>query len=397
MRILSNLKYWVWLAENTGLSAVKRAMLIEALGSPERAAAADRGVLESLGWLGKYEIDAIMRRNFSAAERIIEKCERSAISIMTMQDAAYPESLRNIPDPPAVLYYKGRMPDFDSLLPISVVGMRRCTPHGCKTAEKFAGDLSAGGAYIISGLARGIDSSAHLGAIKAGYGTSAVLGCGCDVVYPPENGDLYDAVCGVGALISEYPPGTPPNASNFPRRNRIMSGLAKGVLVVEAAERSGSLITARLALEQGRDVFAVPGAPDAPEHLGTNMLIRDGAAKLAANAQDILCEYDLLFRQGDVRPSGQPDAAYRIVTKTAKNAAREPVKVDAEKIKGFTERQLDIILSIAEGPKTAEELTEELAVEAREVLTELTMLQLEGAVEQNSSGFYAPVREYFNA
>lgn len=402
---MANLKYWIWLASNSLLNPAKVVMLIDTFGGPEQVANADRKVLESLGWLSAGEISSLMRRDFGGAERILQDCVNKQISILTIQDAAYPERLRNIPDPPAVLYYKGRLPDFDAMVTIAVVGTRSCTNEGCRIAEKLSTELSRNGAYVVSGIAKGIDSAAHVGALKAGCGTSALLGCGCDVVYPAENRKLYEQVSRVGALISEYPPGTRPFGSNFPRRNRIMSGISKGVLVVQAGKRSGALITARLALEQGRDVFAVPGAFGAPESMGTNLLIRDSAAKLVTCVNDILCEYEPLlthvstqrfavhdtgekWRGGQSRPEPETESV------TEQKESEKRIKVDRKKIKDFTERQLDIILSIAESPRTAEDLTESLSLEARELLSELTMLQLMGAVKQEGA-LYAPVREFF--
>lgn len=389
---MAKLLHWVWFSLLTQLSPLERSALLEYFGDPERVSLAEKTQLERIPWLSAAGARQISELTLGKAEYVLESCGRRNISVITMQDAAYPERLANIPDPPSVLYYKGRFPNFDEETAIAVVGTRSFTRYGYELARELAGGLSAGGAYVASGAARGIDSAAHTGALDAGCGTSAVLGCGCDVVYPSENAELYERICAAGALISEYPPGTRPLSANFPRRNRILSGLCCGTLVVEAARRSGALITARMALEQGRDVFAVPGAPDVPTSEGANMLIRDSSAKLVTCAEDVLCEYSGLSsrtreRRGAAESGGE--------TKTAAAQREKAFVPDPEKIKSFTERQLDIILKLADGPKTAEELTDALEIAAGELLAELTLLQIEGAVRAAAGGSYAPDPEYF--
>ena len=209
-------------------------------------------------------------------------------------DAAYPGRLKNIYDPPALLYCKGRLPLLDDLLCVAVVGTRDCTPYGVACAEKLGFGLASGGAAVVSGLAKGIDAAAIRGALRAGGVTVGVVGNGLDVYYPYESRYLYEDVASAGILLSEYPPGTEPASGHFPVRNRIISGLSLAALVVEAPEKSGALITAATALEQGRDVFAVPGPIDAPASVGCNRLIRDGAG-LVSDASDILREYEGRF------------------------------------------------------------------------------------------------------
>ncbi len=207
---------------------------------------------------------------------------------LNLADERYPERLRTIPDPPPVLYCDG-LPGPEDRLAIAVVGARRATSYGVRVTEALARDLARLGFTIVSGMARGIDAAAHRGALAAGGRTIAVLGCGLDVVYPPEHDRLKAEIARSGSVMTEFPPGTRPLASHFPRRNRILSGLALGVVVVEAAEGSGSLITARLALDQGREVFAVPGPLDAPLSRGPHGLIKQGA-KLVETVEDIMEE-----------------------------------------------------------------------------------------------------------
>lgn len=218
----------------------------------------------------------------------IKRMNLKGINYVTFYSDDYPELLKNIFDPPPVLFYIGDISIQG--ITIAVVGSRKPSYYGIKAANKIAGDLAASGVIIVSGMARGIDSTAQWAAVNAGGKTIAVLGCGVDVIYPPENRGLYEKIIKTGLVISEYPPGTQPIAGYFPQRNRIISGISRGVLVIEAGEKSGSLITVQMALEQGRDVFAVPGNIFSAMSVGCNRLIKDGA-KLVASAQDVMEEY----------------------------------------------------------------------------------------------------------
>ncbi len=266
---MSGLKYWVWLTALPGLSGQSRRALLEHFGSPESVYYAEPPELLQVEGVTAEQVRLLSDKSLAAADRILEDCARKDIFLLTMQDVLYPQRLRNIYDPPLLLYGKGAMPLFDEEVAVAVVGTRRCTPYGVRTAERFGFEMSKQGALVVSGLARGIDAAAHLGALRAGGLTAAVLpGCGVDVVYPTENDRLYEDVAASGVLLSEYPPGAEPLAWHFPARNRILSGLCLAVLVVEAPEKSGALITAATALEQGRDVFAIPGQLDAENGVG---------------------------------------------------------------------------------------------------------------------------------
>ncbi|MBI2080920.1 MAG: DNA-protecting protein DprA [candidate division NC10 bacterium] len=222
---------------------------------------------------------------------------------LTLADPAYPPLLREIPDPPPALFVRGRLPP-PEVAAVAVVGARQATPYGRMAAERLAHDLARAGLAVVSGFARGIDAAAHRGALKAGGLTVAVLGCGLDVIYPAGSSDLAERVIERGARVSEFPLGTRPLPVNFPRRNRIISGLTRGTVVVEAGERSGALVTARCALEQGREVFAVPGPVTAPTSVGANRLIKAGA-KLTEDWADVMEE---LFPAW-VRPAAAPPPA----------------------------------------------------------------------------------------
>jgi len=280
--------YWIWLSSLTRISPKKCKQLIDYFGNPENIWNAKEKELKILPFITKtnYEelIDPKKKLN---SEKIFNTVNRLGIKIITIKDSNYPAFLKNIYDPPVVLYVRGSIIADENY--VAVVGSRKATPYGLRTAEDISCKLTKYGITVVSGMARGIDSSVHKGAVKYGGRTVAVLGCGVDISYPAENESLMEKIISSGAVISEFVPGTPPLSRNFPLRNRIISGMSLGVVVIEAGERSGSLITAELALEQGREVFAVPGNINSSNSLGTNKLIKDGA-KMVTSVDDILEE-----------------------------------------------------------------------------------------------------------
>ena len=284
---MAGLKYWVWLSECRGLTNRSRALLLDHFGSPEDVYYADEAEYALVEGLSKKQLELLADKSTDGADKILGDCQRLGLRILTMQDADYPARLRGIFEPPCLLYVKGTLPAFDEEVAVAMVGTRACTPYGTQSAEKIAYGLAKQGALVVSGAARGIDSAAHRGALRAGGVTVAVLGNGLDVVYPEENAGLYRDIAATGALLSEYPPGTAAEGWHFPIRNRIISGLSLGVVVVEAASRSGTLITSRLALEQGREVYAVPGAALSGQSLGCQELVRQGAKPVFA-PEDVL-------------------------------------------------------------------------------------------------------------
>lgn len=235
-------------------------------------------------------ISRLSDRDLSKAARIAEFADRYRVSLITVKDPAYPDLLREIPDPPFLLYVLGRLPDFEKTLSVGVVGTRDMTEYGFETAYRVSYRLASAGVAVVSGMARGVDGAAAAGALAAGGVTIAVLGCGLDSVYPPEHRPLMARIAAEGAAVSEFPPGSPPAASHFPVRNRIISGLSRGVYVVEAGRSSGAVLTAGEATRQGREVFALPGRSTDPQSEGTNRLLRDGA-RAATDACDILDFY----------------------------------------------------------------------------------------------------------
>ena len=390
------LKYWVWLAELPRLKGPERLALLRHFGSPEELFFADREELLLVEGLPPARAELALNRDLSAADRILADCQGLGQRIMTIQDAEYPQRLRNIFNPPLVLYVKGRMPVMDEEAAIAVVGTRECTPYGTACGERLGRELAASGAVVVTGLARGVDSAAARGALRAGGSVVGVTGGGLDVVYPPENGDLYADVAATGVLLSEYPPGSPPDKAHFPVRNRIMSGLSVAALVVEAPGHSGALITARLALEQGREVYAVPGPIDAPDSVGCNRLIRDGAG-LAAEGWDILRDFQERFPE-KLRPARKLPAWTPLPTRRRAEPRRkpepapEPEKAPALRAvsrEGLTDEQIALLGVLEpEGPVQVDDLIESTGIPARRVSSALTMLEIDGCVRQHDGKRY---------
>ncbi len=281
-------RYW-WIALNCvpGIGSITGRRLVEAFGTPQRIFGATEERLRAVAGIGSELARRIATYPVEEAlEREVEAVEKAGATVCTWGDEDYPETLTTLYDPPPVLYVRGTLMASDALA-IAVVGTRRPTAHGRSMAERLAGELAALGVTVVSGLARGIDGLAHRAALAAGGRTLAVCGHGIDLVFPREHRSLAEAIAERGALISEFPMGTPPNRYNFPRRNRIIAGLALGTVVVEAAADSGSLITASFALEQGREVFAVPGSATTGTNRGAHRLIRQGAC-LIEGVEDII-------------------------------------------------------------------------------------------------------------
>ena len=387
---MSALKYWLWLTELPGLTNQTRLALLRHFPTPEDVYYADPEEVLLTEGITREQAKLLEDKDCSNADRILADCQRLDADILTIQDAGYPNRLRNIFDPPCLLYVRGRLPAFDDEASIAVVGTRDCTPYGISSAEKLGYGLAAGGAVVVSGLARGVDSAALRGALRAGGTVTAVLGNGLDVVYPPENRYLYEDVAAAGALVSEYPPGTSPEARHFPVRNRIMSGLCVATLVVEAPARSGALITAGTALEQGRDVFAVPGPIDAPASVGCNRLIRDGAG-LVTDAWDILGEYEPRFPDKLRREGAKETPAvlgYQARQKTEPKPVPPSVSISRNDY-SLTDDQIRLLRALTEEPMLVDDLIELTEIPTRRVLSALTVLEIEHLVTQHSGKRYA--------
>lgn len=402
---MANLKYFLWLTNRKGLQSEDPGALLAHFGTPEAVYFAPEEEYDLLG-IPKSKKAALLDKDLSGAEKILADCDRLGIHIMTIQDADYPERLAQIYDPPCVLYWQGKPLNLDEKLTISVVGTRKCSPYGEILASKLGLELARSGAALVSGMAEGIDVAGIKGALQGGGTIVSVLGGGLDIVYPRQHRWLYEDVMAAGTLLSEYPPGTEHAGHHFPIRNRILSGLSMGAVVVEAGEPSGALITARLALEQNREVFAFPGPANAASSLGCNRLIQRGEAKLVLSAADIVNEFAPLFPGRAVTvPAMEEEAARerleilkenRLPTQKAekevdKEPEREYISLTDDP-EAFTDDERDILMTIEKRSLTADDIADHAQIPARRVSSALTMLQLRGYVEEKpGKRFYAKV------
>ncbi len=361
---------WLALKRVPGIGNVLYKRLIDRFEGPEAVFAADETALRQVEGLSARNAGEILSfHDNEAVDRELEKIEKEGTDLLCLQDTDYPPLLAAIYDPPPLLYLKGFLPKEvwragEAFFPLAVVGSRKTSPYGKSVTEKLCRALAEQGLCIVSGFARGIDGIAHRAALTAGAATIAVLGCGIDCVYPTEHRKLYDEIKERGLLVSEFPIGAPPEAHHFPQRNRIISGLSLGCLVVEAGLKSGSLITARLALEQGREVFAVPGPIFSERSAGPHQLIASGA-KLVQKAEDILEE---IFPQ---------------LPRTASSPIPAPPQLETEEALVYR------FLSFE--PKHIDLLIQESEKAASEVLGLLLGLELKGAVRQMAGQFYAKI------
>lgn len=283
----------IWFSLRCGVGNREFPELLERFGTPYDLYKADENELESLPCSLSLKT-RLADKSLGEATRIMEFCRETGVGILFWQDEDYPASLRPLRDPPVLLYYRGKLPDLSGRLCISVVGTRSMSEYGKRIAYKIGYELGAAGTVVVSGMALGNDGVAAAGAILAGGSTVAVLGCGIDVTYPREHGRLFTEITAKGAVMTEFAPGTPPEGKNFPIRNRIISGLSQGTVVVEGDLRSGALITARTAILQGRDIYAFPGNVGETNSAGTNKLISDGAAMIL-RARDLLENYAFIY------------------------------------------------------------------------------------------------------
>ncbi len=416
---------WVWLTQIFPYSSMKIAALIDVYTD-----------IEDIYNEEKYyevrfndsEIRALKNKNLDDAYKIIEKTKAVNAEILTYDDDMYPENLRHIPDRPYVLYVKGKIIEWDKYLLISIIGKRDCSEYGIAATRKIAGELAQMGVVIVSGLARGLDAAASIEALRYNRYSIGILGCAIDNVYPKENKILYDAIEKTGTIISEYPPGSNPGKQGFVLRNRLIAGFSNGLLVVEAAEKSGTKITVNYAYEYGRDVFAVPGSIFNKNCEGTNRMLM-GSAKAVIGGKDIMVEYpyaveklkapmgNIYLREIpeigiliggninseerlNVRPYAKNYTASNL-TEHRRNAVSEKKikeqpsqrhneeeqrpKINAEKFSGTEKLIIDILLK---GEKQKDEIIREIAADAGEVNTALIMLEMQGAVKQIPGNIY---------
>lgn len=405
------LAHWIWLAHRPGLTDYMKAELLRHFSDPEDIYFAEEAAFSHIGGLTAEQLRALMDKDLSASEKILADVMKYKLHLLTYRDVAYPGRLKAIPDPPLVLYYKGTLPDFDSQPVIGVVGTRKCTPYGLSAAKKLGCEIARCGGMVVSGLAEGIDAMAMKSALSEGGQVVGILGCGAEQVYPKVNRWLFADTERYGCILSEFPPETPPLRWNFPRRNRIISGLSHGVLVVEAPKGSGSLYTARHALEQGRDVFVVPGNLDQPTFEGSNRLLKDGGI-LASCGWDILSEYEALF-PGKVYPDGRPSRqrAYpdempemgekevKVAQKPILPKAKPPKKEKSNKkdvdksvssnysdvnkdLSALSPDQRAILACLSGGERLVDQVIGETNLPAAKVSSLLTMLAIKGFVKK---------------
>lgn len=392
--------YYIWLAACLGRGAATAASMLREHGNPRAVyeafcthpGFADGFSREQRARLASFGLDQ--------ARNVVSACAQKGIDILTIDNVSYPERLKNIYGPPVVLYTRGALPAFDRLPAVGVVGSRRMSGYGAAAAYRLGGDLAAAGAVVVSGMALGIDARAHAGALDACGLTAAVLGCGADIAYPPENERLMHRIEQEGVILTEYPPGEKPAAKHFPARNRILSGLCNGVVVVEAPLKSGALITASLALEQGRDVFAVPGSIFSPSGEGTLHLLRDGAIPVGS-AQDILAEYEGLYpdklmlnRIAATYGGTQKDAGFDapVPNKPARRGGTEQAGVPAAQddppplLCGQTAA---VYCALEKSRRHIDEISQRCGLGVPEVLAALTELELEGLAQAHAGGQYS--------
>jgi DNA processing protein len=340
--------------------------LVDAFGGVEAAATATPGAWQRVEGIGPKKAEALQAVTEEMIDEELAEADRLSVRIFRIEDDDYPALLKQTSHPPPLLYVRGRFEPADAVA-LGVVGSRRCTHYGLEQAERFGGLLGRAGVTVISGGARGVDTAAHTGALRAGGRTIAVMGCGLCTHYPPENEKMFENIIAEdrGALVSELPMKTSVLSGNFPTRNRIISGLSLGVLVIEAALPSGALITAREAAEQGREIFAMPGRVDSPMSGGTHQLLRDGA-HLAADLDDVL------------GPLGEVGRKIH------------PPEPSAEAIPtGLNDMESLLLSALTEGPRNLDDLVQYTGVQTGQAAAAMTMLVLKGAVQQKPGNVFA--------
>ena len=403
--------HWIWFATRAGMGDKMKSVLLSHFEDPEAIYFAPELEFERFEDLSPAAVESMMDKDLTSCEEILGQCQQKGIHLLTFRDAAYPNRLKNIPDPPMVLYYKGTLPVFDELPVIGVVGTRRASVYGLTAAKRLGYQIAACGGCVVSGMATGIDGVAMKGALTAGGTVVGVLGCGADIVYPASNRWLYADAEKYGCLLTEFPPGTPPIGRNFPRRNRIISGLSCGVLVVEAPQKSGALITARLSADQGRDVFVVPANIDVESAMGSNALMRDGAIPVSSG-WDILSEYRYQF-PGKVRQSRTVSRLTATeeelsrereeplkVAQEPKKAPEKPAKKHLPRKKGIDNSEksaysdfkktrsalspdeMTVVTALGDGQRLVDDVIAESGKAAGVILAALTLLEIKGIIRR---------------
>lgn len=386
-------EYWVWLQLALGVGNRKTDAVLQTYDDPWEFYGDVKAGHRILQCFNNEEVARLKACPLEKALEVLNKCRESGITVLTPSDPGFPSRLINIYETPCALYIKGDLGKIDDEPAVAVVGTRDMTEYGAQAAFKISRDLAAAHVTVVSGMAAGIDACAHKGALASGGRTVAVLGCGVDVVYPSGNRNLYEAISKMGVLLSEYPPGTKPIGHHFPWRNRIIAALSLGLLVVEAPEKSGALISASYALEQGKDVFAVPGSIFHPNAKGTFQLLKDGASPVSC-AEDILEVYEDTFpdkiEKNRSKKSGLLASTNVKNSKMEKKTEESPVEealpkqssvhtADAqEKLREMGEGYLKIYMALSGEPRSLDTLAEELSMPVHLLASVLTELEILG-------------------
>ncbi len=391
--MMSNLKLWVWLSTKESINAYKISALMDRFGSIEDIYDADAYIdIEGISFKEKQEL---LNKSLDEAERTIEKMNILGGRIVTADDEEYPKMLREVQPQPYVLYMKGRKFDWDNFLSVAVIGARECTEYGMVATVKLCNELSAAGVTIVSGMARGIDSVAAVAALRSGGRTIAVIGSGLDVCYPPENDKLMEALFEHGLVISEYPPGSQPIGYHFPERNRIISGLSRGILVTEAASHSGTFTTVSHAQAMGKDIFAVPGGIFHKESAGTNLLIKRGAI-LTTSVRDIFNQYPeeaaklerTLGKPVKIKLAKPKKAAPKKAKEKAKKEVISKIDLNDERFNGLNEKELLVIELLMEGEMHVDELSRRSGIAIQELNLILPMLEMLEHISRLAGNLY---------
>lgn len=385
-------EYWVWFALLPELTLRQKHKLLEHIPSPEDLYNLTQ--TDDLTMLSPEKRYALLNKDLTEARKVIRQCNSKNIGIVAISDTAYPRFMKELSDAPLLLYYKGVLPDFEKRPFVGVVGTRKATTYGKNSAETLAQQITACGGTVVSGGASGVDTHALQSALDAGGEPVAVLGCGVDIIYPPTNRKLFSQIAQKGCLFSEYPPGVRPKPWQFPARNRLVSGISNGVLVIEAPEGSGALITARHALEQGRDVFVVPGNIDVLSNWGSNQLLREGAF-VALDGWDVLKGYanaypDTVKMQEftPVKKSCESGTSAPQISgeekKVFDNSPGSPYHFLGDGAMQFTPEERLLLGCLSAEPKHIDEVIAQVDLPAQTVLGMLTNFSLQGIVIYHS-------------
>lgn len=371
-------KLWLWLTLLKGISSKKITILLEKFDSVEAIYEADKESFTSISGISEKDAERLADKSLAKVNKIIDICRKKGIGIITVDSPLYPQNLLHIYDPPYVLYVKCKEKlNLNEHLCITIVGTRTPTDYGVGVTGMLAEQLASSGFTVVSGMARGLDSVSLGAALSAGGKVVAILGCGVDRCYPEENKNLYEAIIENGIVMSEFPPGTPPYKVNFPQRNRIMSAIGVATLVTEAPIKSGTLITASDAMEQNREVYAVPGNITSKNSQGCNALIGQLGAKAVLDAESIICDFrdcyaDILEKNKPVINDGE-----------AETAEDNDLVIFNEKYKGLTEAEKSIMKQLSPVPIHIDKLIEKTKIPAEELTSKLTILEISGLVKSH--------------